>query len=155
MLQWKETQSGDLHRLSPTLERIMIKWIHSIDLGFPGGSAVKISPAIQEMRVWSSGEGNGNPLQYSCLGNPMDRGAWGGYSPWGCKNVRHDSATKQQQHWFILILRKDKMATGVKWEVENIVSHYLPLIKCWAQPISCPQYLNIESNQLYSISTKV
>ena len=25
----------------------------------------------------SSGGGNGNPLQYSCLGNPMDRGAWG------------------------------------------------------------------------------
>ena len=25
----------------------------------------------------SPGEGNGNPLQYSCLGNPMDRGAWG------------------------------------------------------------------------------
>ena len=24
----------------------------------------------------SSGEGNGNPLQYFCLGNPMDRGAW-------------------------------------------------------------------------------
>ena len=24
----------------------------------------------------SSGEGNGNPLQYSCLKNPMDRGAW-------------------------------------------------------------------------------
>ena len=24
----------------------------------------------------SSGEGNGNPLQYSCLGNPMDRQAW-------------------------------------------------------------------------------
>ena len=24
----------------------------------------------------SSGEGNGNPIQYSCLGNPMDRGAW-------------------------------------------------------------------------------
>ena len=25
----------------------------------------------------SPGEGNGYPLQYSCLGNPMDRGAWG------------------------------------------------------------------------------
>ena len=25
----------------------------------------------------SPGEGNGNSLQYSCLGNPMDRGAWG------------------------------------------------------------------------------
>ena len=24
----------------------------------------------------SPGEGNGNPLQYSCLGNPIDRGAW-------------------------------------------------------------------------------
>ena len=27
-------------------------------------------------------EGNGNPLQYSCLENPMDRGARQGYSPW-------------------------------------------------------------------------
>ena len=39
-------------------------------------------PARQETQVWSlgqedpPGEGNGNPLQYSCLGNPMDRGAW-------------------------------------------------------------------------------
>ena len=24
----------------------------------------------------SPGEGNGNPVQYSCLGNPVDRGAW-------------------------------------------------------------------------------
>ena len=31
----------------------------------------------------SPGEGNGNPLQYSCLENPMDRGAW--QAPWGCK----------------------------------------------------------------------
>ena len=33
------------------------------------------------------GEGNGNPLQYSCLENPMDRGAWSlaGYGPWGSK----------------------------------------------------------------------
>ena len=32
----------------------------------------------------SSGEENGNPFQFSCLGNPMDRGVWPGYSPWGC-----------------------------------------------------------------------
>ena len=31
----------------------------------------------------SPGEGNDYPLQYSCLGNPMDRGAWHG--PWGHK----------------------------------------------------------------------
>ena len=33
------------------------------------------------------GVGNGNPLQYSCLGNPMDREALVGYSPRGCKRV--------------------------------------------------------------------
>ena len=31
----------------------------------------------------SSGEGNGNPLQYLCQENPMDGGAPVGYSPWG------------------------------------------------------------------------
>ena len=30
------------------------------------------------LKAWLIGEGNGNPLQYSCLENPMDRGAWGG-----------------------------------------------------------------------------
>ena len=34
----------------------------------------------------SPGEGNGNPLQYSCLENPMDRGGWWAtYSPWVSK----------------------------------------------------------------------
>ena len=43
---------------------------------------VKNLPAKQEVWVQSlsqedsPGEGNGNPLQYSCLGNPMDRRAW-------------------------------------------------------------------------------
>ena len=30
----------------------------------------------EEMTVSKLREGNGDPLQYSCLGNPMDRGAW-------------------------------------------------------------------------------
>ena len=34
----------------------------------------------------SPGGGSGNPLQYSCLGNPMDRGAWqAAVHPWGRK----------------------------------------------------------------------
>ena len=41
----------------------------------------------------SPGEGNGNPLQYFCLGNPMDRGAWLA-TIHGVTRVRHDSATK-------------------------------------------------------------
>ena len=60
------------------------KSIYLFILGFPGGSVVKNLPAnagdsssIPESGR-SPGEGHGNPLQHSCLGNPMDRGAqWG------------------------------------------------------------------------------
>ena len=41
----------------------------------------------------SPGEGNGNPLQYSCLENPIDRGAWWA-TVHGIARVRHDLATK-------------------------------------------------------------
>ena len=42
----------------------------------------------------STGEGNGNPLRYSCLGNPMDRAAW-----WAIvRGVAKDSDTTQQQN---------------------------------------------------------
>ena len=53
--------------------------------GFPGGSVVKNLPANagdardSASLPWvrkSPGGGNGNLLQYSCLGNPKDRGAW-------------------------------------------------------------------------------
>ena len=44
-----------------------------------------------EVIIWISkaqnGEGHGNPLQYSCLENPMDRGALVGCSPWGHKEM--------------------------------------------------------------------
>ena len=50
--------------------------------GFPGGSDGKASACkagdsgLIPGSGRSPGEGNGNPFQYSCLGNPMDRGAW-------------------------------------------------------------------------------
>ena len=43
----------------------------------------------------SPGGGNGNALQYSCLGNPMDRGFWRVTGPQGCR-VRHDLATEHE-----------------------------------------------------------
>ena len=52
------------------------------DKGFLGGSGVKNPPANAgdagsiPGSGRSPGGGNGNPLQYSCLGNPTDRGAW-------------------------------------------------------------------------------
>ena len=54
-------------------------------MGFSGGSVVNIPPVMQEMHLdtglipglgRSPGGGHGNPLQYSCLENLMDRGAW-------------------------------------------------------------------------------
>ena len=36
----------------------------------------------------SPGEGNGYPLQYSCLENSMERGAWWGYSPWPVRDTQ-------------------------------------------------------------------
>ena len=54
-------------------------------IGYPGVSMVKSLPAnagdTEEAVLIpgsgrSSGKGNGNPLQYSCLRNPMDRGVW-------------------------------------------------------------------------------
>ena len=66
---------------------VFIPLVHNIGtmkyyMGFPGGLVVKNLPA--NARDVSSipglgkspGKRNGNPLQYSCLGNPMDRGAW-------------------------------------------------------------------------------
>ena len=37
---------------------------------------VKSLPTVRETQVRSPGGGHGNPLQYSCLGNPLDREAW-------------------------------------------------------------------------------
>ena len=51
-------------------------------LGFPGGSDSKASarnegdPGLIPGLGRSPGEGNGNPLQYACLENSMDRGTW-------------------------------------------------------------------------------
>ena len=45
----------------------------------------------------SPGEGNGNPLQYYCLGNPMERGAWWAIIHGVTKELDMTSTTKQQQ----------------------------------------------------------
>ena len=62
--------------------KMCFSFVYSVlNEGFPGGSVVKnllvnagdagLIPGLGR----SPGEGNGNPLQYSCLENPMDRGA--------------------------------------------------------------------------------
>ena len=68
-------------------------------MGYPCSSVGKESacnagdPGLIPGSGRSPGEGNGNPLQYSCLENPMDRGAWQA-TVHGVTKVRHDLATK-------------------------------------------------------------
>ena len=66
-------------------------------LVFPGDSMVKNPPAnagdlgLIPALGRNPGERNGNPLQYPCLGNPMDRGAW-----WA---IVHGVTGELDSHW--------------------------------------------------------
>ena len=51
----------------------------------------------------SPGVGNGNSLQYSCLGNPMDRETWQATGHGVTNRIGHSLVTKQQQSFRTLI----------------------------------------------------
>ena len=78
-------------------------YLYSIK-GFRGGSDGKASarnagdPGLIPGLGRSPGEGNGNPLQYSCLEIPMDGGAWRATNSWGCKELD----TTEWLHFFTL-----------------------------------------------------
>ena len=71
--------SPHTHKHSPICETFSGWWV------FPGGTSGK-EPTLQcrRFKTWRldhwvrkvPGEGHGNPLQYSCLENPVDTGAW-------------------------------------------------------------------------------
>ena len=75
---------------------------------------VKNLPAMQETWVRSlgqedthAGEGNGNLLQYSCLENPVDRGAWQA-TAYGVTSVGHDLLTKPPPPVGVVQLKRDR-----------------------------------------------
>ena len=80
-------------------------------LGFPSGSVVKKNPPADTGDAGlipesgrSPGEENGNPVQYSCLGNLMDRGAWWDIVHEVAKEA--DTTTKTTFHIQVRILEK-------------------------------------------------
>ena len=79
VIPWMEEPGG---LQSTGSQRVGHDWVTSLHLGFPGGSEVKASAcnegdlgSIPELGRFP-GEGNGNPLQYSCLENSMDTEVW-------------------------------------------------------------------------------
>ena len=107
--------------------------------GFPGGSEIKHPPALQGT-IYNAGdidsipglgrfprEGNGNPLQYSCLGNSMDRGAWQA-TVHGITRVRHGLVTKSLPSTLhiILFLKSSLTDVGAHYQVPSkILAEFL------------------------------
>ena len=95
--------------LQMVIAAMKLKDAYSLE-GFPGGSEVKASacnvgdlgsvPGLEG----SPGEGNGNPLQYSCLENPMDGGAW-----WDTVHRVAKSQTRLSYFTFTLLLGRKVM----------------------------------------------
>ena len=80
--------------LSSPVNSPQVFWLKGkLNFCFPGGTVVKNPPVNAGDMGLTPGLGrspeeeNGNPFQYSCLGSPMDRGA---YRPWGRKREESD-----------------------------------------------------------------
>ena len=94
----KESTNLSVGRGQPSPSLILIAWPLSYRLsGKEPTCQAAINPGSIHGSGRSPGEGNGNPLQYSCLENPRDRGACMIQST-GSQCLRHDLVTKQQQN---------------------------------------------------------
>ena len=101
-----------MHQVWPiginSVEQNVFVYMHVYLGGFPGGSVVDKSPpnagdtgnagSIPGLGR-SPGEGNGNPLWYSCMENPVDRGAW-----WATVHNVTKSQTQLSRHAYTCVL---------------------------------------------------
>ena len=88
----REIQDADYNRATPSC-----KWYLGLSWCLSGKESTCLSADLDSIPELgrSLGEGNDNPVQYSCLGNPMDGGVVG-YRRWGHEKARQDLAPKQQ-----------------------------------------------------------
>ena len=102
-------------------------------MGFSGGSVSKESacnsgdPGSISESERSPGEGNGNPLHYSCLENPMNRGAWRATAH-GVARVGNDLVTKPPPPNIGVLISKYNLQHVIKWG--DYISHD---ITCYSQ----------------------
>ena len=118
-------------------------------MGFPSGSAVKNPTVIREHKrhgfdPWVGkipGEGNGNPLQSSCLENSMDRGAWraivhGVAKSWAqlsSPSLKHTYNRDLKMNLNIHLIFKNiyyVTASGVKSEWDTLISKKVYMCFC-------------------------
>ena len=94
-------------------------------MGFPGGSEVKASacnvgdPDFIPQLGRSPGEGNSYPLQYSCLGNPMEGGAW-----WPTAHVVAKSRTRLSDFTSLGNVTLEKTAYLFYWHIPTHKKHW-------------------------------
>ena len=112
-------------------------------LGFPSGSEGKESPCNAEdpcsIPGWerTPGEGNGYPLQYPCLENPMDRGAWRAAD----HRVTKSQTRLSDQHlltWFAFALATLHVACGILVPLPQGWNPGLQQPKCWVLTTGLP-----------------
>ena len=113
-----------------------MKPLHELLWDFPGGSDGKASaynagdPGSIPGSGRSSGEGNGNPLQYSCLENPMDRGAWWATVHGVTKSQTQLSDFSSLQNWFLNLSTQHRTHGQKEWRFKNNLKWvYFPGIK--------------------------
>ena len=100
-------------------------WSVCLQCGRPG-----FNPWVRKF----PGEGNGNPLQYSCLANPMDRGAW---CPWG----RKQSDTTEQLHFFCFFSLSHVVMYGWEsWTIRKAEPRKVDAFElwCWKRLLRVP-----------------
>ena len=90
------------------------------------------------LSVQHAGEGNGNPLQYSCLENPVDRGTWRA-TVQGSQRVRHDWATehKRSHHVAFETAEEESLILQYLWSQKRSHSWF----SFYSGPLSC-SYIN-------------
>ena len=112
-------------RATLLLNRINYHLLHFPEFGFPCSSEVKV-PACNAGDVGSipgsgrsPGEGNGNPLQYSCLKNPMDGGArWATIYRVAKSRIRLSDFTSLHRVWRIKgekVLKACSILSSTQW----------------------------------------
>ena len=126
------------------------------NLGLPSGSTVKHPPAMLELQEAWVGGGHGNPLQYSCLENPMDRGAWRATVTWS-QRVGHGWCDLACTHtWQLYWRNKERGLWMEDAEVCGSLFLWWPM-RHWAIPLTSlssgfsPHQLGLKSSKLMGL----